>query len=453
MRIKEFIDDKWRQLKTTQIIVLFFVLVILIGTLLLALPISSRDGDSAGLFSALFTATSATCVAGFSLKDIWTQWSPFGQFVILILIEIGGLGFMSTVIFFILLANRRISMRQRMAMAQGLGIEVGGVVRLGFWVIKNSLIIQGIGAVLLTIGFLPHYGFQRSVYLGITTSISAFCNCGLEFMGFSEPGIGFTNHITEPLIILPMVFLIIYGGLGFIVLEQIYTKRSFTKLSVYAKIVLVASAVLIVVGWVFYLALEWENPYTFGPMTIPQKILAAFFQSVNTRTAGFAGINQASMRELSKALTCVLMMIGGAASSTSGGIKIATFGVLVLYSLARLQGRRTITVYNRKISNEQVLDAVAITWLMIVLSFVGGLFISIDSRIGIGPAVFSTISAMATCGLSIAETASLHMPSQILLIILMFFGRVGVLSIGLSFMIADPAEERIQRAETKMIIG
>lgn len=453
MRIEAFIDEKWRQLKTTQIIVLFFVLVILIGSLLLDLPISSRTGKSAGFFSALFTATSATCVAGFSLMDIWTQWSPFGQVVILILIEIGGLGFMSTVIFFILLSNRRVSMRQRMAMAQGLGLEVGGIVRLGFWVIKNSLIVQVIGAFLLTLGFLPYYGFRRALYLGITTSISAYCNCGLEFMGFSSPGIGFSNHITDPLIILPMSFLIIYGGLGFIVLQQIYSKRKFSKLNVYAKIVLVVSAVVIVAGMIAYLFLEWENPYTFGPLNIPQKIMAAFFQSINTRTAGFAGINQAMMGEVSKTLTCVLMMIGGAASSTSGGIKVATLGVIVLYTWARIQGKRSVNVFNRKISNDQILDAVTITGLMAGLSVMGGLFISVDSKIGIGPAMFSTISAMATCGLSIAETGALHLPSQILLIILMFFGRVGVLSISLSFMIADPAEERIQRAQTKLIIG
>ena len=169
MKIKEFIDDKWRELTTTQIIVLFFLLVILIGTLLLNLPVSTRDGRSAGFFASLFTATSATCVAGFSLQDIWTQWSPFGQTVILFLIEIGGLGFLSTVIFFMLLSKQRISMRQRMAMAQGLGIDdTGGIVRIQRWVIGNSLAVQGIGAVLLTVGFLPHYGFHI-FYLSLTT--------------------------------------------------------------------------------------------------------------------------------------------------------------------------------------------------------------------------------------------------------------------------------------------
>ena len=453
MKFKKFIDEKWRQLTTTQIIVLFFMMVILIGAMLLNLPIASRDHESSGFFEALFIATSATCVAGFSLQDIWVQWSPFGQTVILLMIEIGGLGFMSTVIFFILLAKKRISMRQRMAMAQGLGIEVGGIVRIGRWVIKNSLIVQGIGAALLTIGFWPHYGFLRALYLGITTSVSAFCNCGLEFMGFSEPGIGYANHITEPLIMIPMILLIVYGGLGFIVLEQIYDKRNFSRLNVYAKIVLLTTGILILAGTVAFLVIEWNNPDTFGPLNVPQKFLAALFQSVNTRTAGFAGIDQDIMHEISKTLTCVLMLIGGAASSTSGGIKVGTFAVLILYTWARLQGKRSITFLNRKITNEQVLDAVTIAGLMAALSIFGGLFISVNSDIKIGPAVFSSISAIATCGLSIANTAALHFPSQVLLIIFMFFGRVGVLSISLSFMIADPAEERIQRAETKIIIG
>ncbi len=454
MKIKDFIIEKWRTLTSTQIIVLFFLLVILIGALLLNLPIASRDHQSAGFYTALFTATSATCVAGFSLSDIWTQWGPFGQAVILVMIEIGGLGFMSTVIFFLLLANRRIGMRQRMAMAQGLGIDdVGGIVRTEKWIIRNSLIIQAIGTVLLTLGFLPHYGFKRALQIAFFHAVSAFCNCGLDIMGFSEPGIGFTNHITEPLIILPMIFLIIYGGLGFIVLEQIYRLKSFQKINVYAKLVLITTGILLVVGTLAYLFIEWDNPKTFGPLNFFQKLMAAFFQSANTRTAGFAGIDQDGMTEISKTLTCVFMLLGGSASSTSGGIKTVTLAVLGLYTWARLRGKRTITIYNRAISNNQVLDAVTITGLMTGLAVAGGVFISVDSGINIGPSVFSSISAIATCGLSIADTASLHLPSQILLIFFMFFGRVGVLSISLSFMIADPAEERIQRAETKLIIG
>lgn len=454
MKIKDFAEEKWRSLTSTQIIVLFFILVILIGAALLNLPIASRDHHSAGFFASLFTATSATCVAGFSLKDIWTQWSTFGHIVILIMIEIGGLGFMSTVTIFILLSHQRISMRQRMAMAQAMGIEdTGGIVRTERWVIKNSLIVQGIGAVLLTLGFLPHYGLKQAIILGICHSISAFCNCGLDFMGFSEPGIGFSNHLTDPLIMIPMIMLIIYGGLGFIVLEQIYRLRSFQKLNVYAKLVLITTGLLLVVGMLGYLFLEWDNPGTLGPLNFPQKVMAAFFQSANTRTAGFAGIHQEYMHEISKTLTCALMLLGGSASSTSGGIKTATLAVLVLYTWARLRGKRTITVYNRRISNNQVLDAITITGLMTGLAVAGGVFISVNSGINIGPAVFSSISAIATCGLSIAETAQMHLASQVLIILFMFFGRVGVLSISLSFMIADPAEERIQRAETKLIIG
>lgn len=453
MHIKHSIAEKWRDLSSTQIMVLFFLMVILIGAMLLNLPIASRDGHSSGFYSALFTATSATCVAGFSLQDIWTQWSPFGQIVILIMIEVGGLGFMSTVIFFILMANQRISLRQRITMAQGLGIEIGGVVRVGRWVIRNSLIAQGIGAVVLTLGFLPHYGFPRALQMGFFHAISAFCNCGLDFMGFSEPGIGFTNHMTDPLILIPMMILIVYGGLGFIVLEQIFRLKKFSKISVYSKLVLITTGILIIAGMVGYLLLEWNNPYTLGPMTVPQKFMAALFQSVNTRTAGFAGLSQQYMHETSKTLTCILMLIGGAASSTSGGIKVGTLAVLMLYTWTRLRGKRTITVYNRSISVNQVLDAMIITGMMAGLSIIGGVFISVNSRISVGPAVFSSISAIATCGLSIAETAALRPASQILIIFFMFFGRVGVLSIGLSFMLADPAEERIQRAESKMIIG
>ena len=247
--------------------------------------------------------------------------------------------------------------------------------------------------------------------------------------------------------------LTVYGGLGFLVLDQIHQQKSIKKLNVYSKLVLITTGILLVAGMLGYLFLEWNNPDTFGPLTIPQKIMAALFQSGNTRTAGFAGIDQSKMHEVSKALTCILMLLGGSASSTSGGIKTATLAVLVLYTLARCQGKRVVTVYNRRISNDQVLDAVTITGLMAGLALAGGLFISVNSGINIGPAVFSSVSAIATCGLSIAETAQLHIASQILIMLFMFFGRVGILSISLSFMIADPAEERIQRAETKLIIG
>ena len=454
MSIKRFFGDRYRSLTPTQIIVIFFAAVILIGALLLDLPLSSREDGSAGFFSSLFTAISATCVAGFSLQDIWTQWSPFGQGVILFMIEIGGLGFMSTVIIFSMMNRRRVGMKRRMALAQALGLDdVGDIVRMELWVIKNSLIVQGAGWLLLFLGFLPHYGWQRALQMGLSHSISAYCNCGLDFMGFSGPGIGFTNHITDPLIMLPMLFLIIYGGLGFIVLDQLFKFRKTRKLNVYAKLVLITTGVLLAVGTIAYLILEWNNPGTLGPLSIPQKIMAAFFQSANTRTAGFAGIDQSAMYEESKALTCILMIIGGASGSTSGGIKTATLAVLVLYTFARFRGKRTVTVYNRSISNHQVLDAMTITGMMVGLAFLGGLFISVNSEVNVGPAVFSSISAIATCGLSIAETALLNKGSQILIMLFMFFGRVGILSISLSFIVSDPAEERIQRAETKLIIG
>ena len=454
MSFREYINEKQRSLTSTQIIVLFFLGVILVGAMLLNLPFASRDHESSGFFHALFTAVSATCVAGFSLRDIWTQWSPFGHAVILLMIEIGGLGFMSTVVIFMLLSHKRVSMKQRMVMAQALGLEdTGGIVRIQRWIILNSLLVQGIGTVLLTLGFLPHYGFKRALQMGFFHAVSSFCNCGLDLMGFSEPGIAFTNHMTDPLIILPVVFLTIYGGLGFIVLDQIFRLKSFHKLSVYAKLVLITTGILLIVGMGFYLAFEWSNPNTLGNLTVPQKFMAAFFQSANTRTAGFGGLSQWAMHEESKALTCILMLLGGSAGSTSGGIKTVTLAVIVLYTLARCRGKRTITVYNRSISNNQVMDAMTITGMMLAISVVGGIFISVNSGVNIGPAVFSSISALATCGLSIADTASLSLASHILMMVLMFFGRVGVLSISLSFLFQQPVEERIQRAESKLIIG
>ena len=453
-RITEKIGDNLRGMTAIQIIVVFFATIILIGAALLTLPIASRAPGSEGFFTALFTTVSAISGTGFTLGDIWEMWSPFGQIVILILIEIGGLGYMSMMFVFLLLSKRKISMKQRMVLAQTIGCEdIGGIVRVERWAFGNAILVQAVGALLVMFAMLPRYGFRYALYMGIVNSVSAFCNCGLDFMGFSGANVGLSNHLTDPWTLIPLMLLTLYGSIGFMVLYQIFHEHGFSRLNVYAKLVLITTALLFVFGTVSYAVFEWDNPQTIANLNPMQKILFAMFQSVNNHNTGFYIIDHGLMTEESKALSCFLMFVGGSAGSTSGGIKTVTFAILVLYAWNRIRAKRTITIYNRSITDHQVLDAMTIAGLMGGLVLIVAVIVSANSNINIGASIFTCISAIATCGLSIPVIAELGRLSQILLVILMFFGRVGVLSISLSFIFSNPAEERIQRAESKLIIG
>ena len=289
----------------TQIIAITFALIILTGTLLLMLPIASRNGQSAGFLTALFTATSSTCVTGLILVDTWTQWSGFGQVVILCMIEVGGLGFMSAASLVVFTLRRKIGLRQRMLMAQALSVnEMEGVVRLQKWVLLGSLIIQLTGALVLFLRFLAlDYGVWQSVKWGVFHAISAFCNAGFDIVGNIAPGASLIIFNQDPVICITIMALIVMGGLGFFVWEEVITVRSFRKYSVYTKLVLLTSAVLILGGACLFGILEWNNPATLGAMDTPHKILNACFQSVTTRTAGFAAIDQSALTDGGKAIS------------------------------------------------------------------------------------------------------------------------------------------------------
>ena len=269
---------RWKRLKTTQIIALVFVGIIALGTALLTLPAASRSGESCGFFSALFTSTSATCVTGLVLYDTWSQWSGFGQAVILCLIEIGGLGFMSAATMVVFLFRKKVGLKQRMVMAQALSLnELEGVVRLQKWVLLGSLIIQCTGAMILFLRFLPEFGLRTAAVWGVFHAVSAFCNAGFDIFGAIAPGQSIITFNHDPIVCITLMALIVIGGLGFFVWEEVATVRSFRKFSVYTKLVLLTTAVLILAGSGLFLVLEWNNPDTLGPMPVWQKILNAFY--------------------------------------------------------------------------------------------------------------------------------------------------------------------------------
>ena len=438
----------------TKIIALVFAGIILLGALLLTLPISSRSGISCGFRPALFTATSATCVTGLVLFDTWTQWSGFGQTVIISLIEIGGLGFMSAASIVVFLFRKRVGLKQRMVMAQALSVtDMEGVVRLQKLVILGSLSVQGIGALILMLRFWPEYGFATALKWGAFHAISAFCNAGFDIFGCITPGASLMEFNSDPVVILTLGALVIVSGLGFLVWQEMMTQRSWKKFSVYTKLVLITTLSLLLVGWICICLLEWNNPATLGSMNVGDKLMNGWFQSVTIRTAGFAAVDQGALTDAAKAVSMMLMLVGGSSGSTAGGVKTVTMVVLVLFLATRARGRSTVSVFKRTIPDSQVLDAMTIVSIVVGLAVFGAVFISATSPISFVDAVYEAVSAIATVGLTAGATGSLSVPAQFLIILYMYFGRVGVLTISLGFLMGDRAEERFRYANTSLLIG
>ena len=441
-------------MSATKLIALCFLGIILLGTGLLMLPVSSRSGEPCQFLPALFTATSATCVTGLTPFDTWTQWSGFGQVVLLCLIELGGLGFMSAATLVIFLFRRKVGLRQRMLIAQALSLnEMDGVVRLQRMVIFGSLGFEAAGALILTLWFWPQYGFVRALRWGVFHSISAFCNAGFDIFGSMEPGSSLLLFQNDPVVLLTLGALVVLGGLGFLVWQDIAEKRSWKKLSVYSRLVLMATAMLIVSGWALICILEWNNPKTLGNLSVGSKLLGGLFQSITLRTAGFDAINQAGLTQGGKAVSMVLMLIGGSSGSTAGGLKTVTFLVVLLFIWARARGRSNVSAFCRTIPQEQALNAMTISLIMVLLSVLGGIFVCATSPVSFTDGLFEAISALATVGLTAGATGLLSVPAKILIIVFMYFGRVGVLTISLGFLMGNQAVERFRYAETSLLIG
>jgi len=443
-------------LNTTQIIAVAFAGLILLGAALLCLPAASRSGESCGFFSALFTATSATCVTGLVLFDTWTQWSGFGQAVILLLIEVGGLGFMSAASLVIFLLRKKVGLKQRMVIAQAMSLnDMQGVVRLQRIVIFGSMGVQLAGALVLLLRFLPTYGFVNAAKWGVFHAVSAFCNAGFDIFGVIEPGKSLILFNNDPIVLITLMVLITIGGLGFFVWEELARVRHFKKFSVYTKLVLIATGVIITVGAGVILVLEWNNPDTLGSMPVWQKILNAFFQAVTLRTAGFASVDQGLLTDAGKASSMVIMLIGGSSGSTVGGLKTVTFVVLVLYIWGKARGKNTVHVFHRTIPNEKATNAMTIFFIMVSLAFFGGFFITATSPVPVSltDALYEAVSALATVGLTTGITPVMGVPAQALVIIFMYFGRVGVLTISLGFLMGNKAEDRFRYADTNLLIG
>lgn len=448
--IKKFIFGK-KQVNTSRRIAAGFFAIILIGAFLLMLPISSKERVVTPFITALFTTTSATCVTGLTLVDTGSYYSLFGQAVILILIQFGGLGFMTILTTAFIAANKQIGLRNRMMIAQSFGLEsVEGVVRLAKLVLKAAVIFEGAGAVFLAIRFVPQWGFLKGIWYSIFHSVSAFCNAGFDVFGTGDSVISYQS---DPLVLITLSALIITGGLGFVVWEDVLRAGKVKRLSLYSKLVFIITAVLLIAGAVGFFIFERTNLATIGNQSTAGKILSAMFQSITTRTAGFDSIGQAGLTQESKLLSILLMMIGGASGSTAGGVKIVTVGVALLTLRAVLLSKNEVIVFGRKIRQRSCIYALALVFLWMLLITLGGVIIGAVDNKPLIDVFYEVTSAYGTVGLTAGVTAAASLPSKILLMLYMFFGRVGIMTLSVTFTIHSKSTVKIDYPDGNILIG
>lgn len=413
----------------TRIIVFGYLGIIAAGTFLLMLPISSRMRVVTPLVDALFTAASAACVTGLVVFDTYTYWSLFGQLVILLLIQVGGIGFMTLSIVSVMFMRRKISLRHRFMMKESVSApQVGGIVRMTRFIFFGTLLIEGIGAVLLSFRLCPQNGFVKGLYLSIFFSVSAFCNAGFDLMGQVQPFSSLTSVSTDPLFNIVIMALIVIGGLGFYVWADIVENRfRLRRYKLNSKLVLVTSGILLFGGAVLFAMLEW-NGEAFAGGTFWEKCLFSLFQSVTVRTAGFNTVDLSKLSDGGVLLTCALMLIGGSPGSTAGGIKTTTFAVLFLTILSELKNKKDVECFRRRIGDEMLRQACSIMMLYLSVVIAAALIISSIDGIGLRAVLVETVSAIGTVGLSLGATPSLSAASHLILVAMMFLGRVGGLT-------------------------
>ena len=415
-------------MSTTRVVVLGFAFVILLGALLLTLPISSSTGVSVGFFDALFTSTSCVCVTGLVVVDTGTAFSTFGHVVIILLIQIGGLGFMSVAMLYFMVLGKRVTLGTRLVIQESLNEDrIGGLVRMMRWVIFSALSIEGIGALILSTRFIPIYGFGKGLWYGVFHSISAFCNAGFDLIGNYQNLMPFQY---DPVVNITICLLIIIGGLGFAVLQDIKHNRSFRKLRLHSKLVITFTAILLFGGTLIVLLVEWSNPATLGPMNFFQKLQAAFFQSVTLRTAGFNTIDQASLLPATKMISVILMFIGASPASTGGGVKTSTMAVLCLNVRMVARGRSEIAAYHRTINRDTMQRALAIVMIGLAVLLIDIMALTLlEPQANFLDLAFECASALGTVGVSSVGTGTLEPVSRMLLILAMYIGRVGPLTL------------------------
>ena len=445
-------------LSTTQIILLSFLVTILVGSGILALPISSASGEAIPYLDALFTATTSTCVTGLVTLPTVSTWSTFGQTVILLLIQIGGLGIITIMSGLMLLLNRKMGIGDRLLIQDAFNLNtMSGLAKFVKNVLFGTLIIEGIGAILYMLVFVPEFGV-RGVWISVFNSVSAFCNAGIDIIAENS----LCNYATNPLINVVTSALIILGGLGYIVwwdLLRVVKSRSsknrkiFRHLTLHSKIVITATVGLVFVGAIIIFVFEYANPLTIGEMSLFDKIQVSFFQSVTTRTAGFASVPQENLTNASVAISIILMMVGGSPVGTAGGMKTVTIAVLVRSAFATIRNKNSATLFGRRISEESIKKAVAVVVMFLTICAISTILLMATSNASAIDAVYETVSATATVGLSRNLTATLNTFGKLIIIVTMYFGRVGPISLAVALGSKNESQNLISEPTEDISIG
>ena len=445
-------------LSTTQIILLSFLVTILLGSLLLALPISSANGSAVPYIDALFTATTATCVTGLVTLPTATTWSVFGQLVILILIQVGGLGVITIMSGFMLMFNQKMGIKDRLLIKDAFNLNtMYGLGRFIKNVFIGTFLIEALGALLYMTVFVPEFGV-RGIWISIFNSVSAFCNAGIDIIGENS----LYDYATNTVVNVVTSFLIILGGIGFIVWWDILrvlkgrttkNKHIFRYLNLHTKIAIITTLILIVSGGLLIFVFEYNNPLTIGNMSVLDKLKVSFFQSITTRTAGFATVNQESLTGASTIVSLILMFIGGSPVGTAGGVKTVTVVVLLCSAFATIRNKSAATIFNRTISVDSICKAVSVVSMFVVILFCAILLLIATTDFSITDVLYETVSAAATVGLSRNLTAKLHLVGKIIIILAMYFGRIGPISLAIAFASSGPNQNVISAPEEDISIG
>nr|MDD6335825.1 TrkH family potassium uptake protein [bacterium] len=442
------------RISAVQKIVLGFLLVIALGTLLLALPVSGAGGQPLSVFDACFTSTSAVCVTGLSVIDCSARLSFFGQVVLLCLIQIGGLGFMTVAVLFFTMLRRRVSISERLVLQQALNADgLQGLIRLTRHVLLMTFIIELGGACLLAIRFIPVYGPKRGLFYSLFHAVSAFCNAGFDIIGARS----LMDFSGDWLICLTIMALIVLGGIGFIVIQDILqSMRQRKRLALHTTVVLITSACLTVLGAVLIGIAEWNNPATLGSLACPERMLGCVFQSVTTRTAGFSTIDQAALTPASQLLSSLLMFIGASPASTGGGLKTTTLVALIVMVRSVIRNQRDVHLMHRRLAEGLGARALAIFSTMIAWTMAVTLLLCLICPAGsitLGRVIYESISALCTVGLSCGVTAMVPPVGKAVLIITMFIGRVGMLTFMLALATPKNQPASIRLPEDRILIG
>lgn len=458
---KEFSKKKSR-LTSAQIIPLSFFGAIVIGTILLLLPISTAEGESTGLLTALFTSTTSLCVTGLVVVDTYLHWSLFGKIVILIMIQLGGLGIIAVTSILMLVIHKKFSLSQYVMIHDAFNLDsMEGLLRFLTRVFKGTFIVEGIGALVYMITFIPKYGVANGIWYAVFTSISAFCNAGIDILG-PDSLISYNGNV---LVLINTMFLIVMGGLGYVVWfdiargakSKVKNKYSFKlmikRFSEHTKLVLSLTGVLILSGAIIVFIMEYNNPDTIGNMSLGGKILNSIFQSVTFRTAGFAAVPQQSLTDGTATLGLLYMFIGGSPVGTAGGVKTVTLFFVILNGVSFIRNRKEVVIFKRKVSNEMMQKAAAIVMVSFFITFVFLLLLLVTNDVGVMDASYEIFSATATVGLSRALTPLLNPFGKIIIIISMYLGRIGPISMALFFNYKGMERNSISYAEGRYFVG